>query len=228
MLVESFSNRLKEAMNIRGFKQIDLVEKSNGYFDKSQVSRYLSGYYKAKQDKLYVLAQILDVNESWLMGLDVPMERAEIKYDNAKEISLLPSYFKIPVLGRIPAGMPFEAIEDTYTVDHVEIPTSWVRSGKKFFALKLDGDSMEPDFHDNDIVVFEKRKDCENGQCACVKVNGYDATFKKVLKQENGIMLVPLNTDNSSGYKATFYTLEDIEKLPIEIIGVVKRGIRDY
>lgn len=134
---------------------------------------------------------------------------------------------KIPVLGRIPAGVPFEAIEDQYTVDYEFIPKDLIKSGNKYFALILDGDSMEPEYHDKDTVIFRQTNDCESGQDCCIRINGHDATFKRIKKQENGVMIIPLNENNSTGFTSTFYTNEDIEKMPIEILGVVKRVIRN-
>ena len=72
-LVDNFSNRLNTAIRIRNIKPIELSEKTG--IDKSKISSYMSGRYKAKQDGVYLLAQALNVNEAWLMGLNVPMER---------------------------------------------------------------------------------------------------------------------------------------------------------
>ena len=69
-----------------------------------------------------------------------------------------------------------------------------------------------------DIVIFEKVSDCESGQHCVVMVNGNDATFKKVIKSENGITLQPLN----SNYEPIFYTNKQIKELPIRILGVAK------
>lgn len=72
-LVDTFSNRLNTAMRIRNLKPVELSEKTG--IDKSKISSYMSGRYKAKQDGVYLLAQALQVNEAWLMGLDVSMEK---------------------------------------------------------------------------------------------------------------------------------------------------------
>lgn len=166
-------------------------------------------------------AMNMSVNDLLIQSGDVKLE--ELNFDNAELANIESDIIKIPVLGRIPAGMPFEAIEDQYTIDYEEIPRKWLKGGKEYFALKLDGDSMEPDYHDKDIVIFQKAHDCETGQDCCVKINGFDATFKRVKKQENGIMIIPLNENNSSGFTTTFYTNEDIINKPIEIIGIVKQ-----
>lgn len=69
----TIAQRMKEALDIRNMKQTELVDKTG--INKSSISTYLSGEYKPKQKNLYKIAKALDVNESWLMGLDVPMER---------------------------------------------------------------------------------------------------------------------------------------------------------
>ena len=69
----TISERIKEALEIRQLKQADLVEKTK--IGKSSISTYISGAYEPKQKNIYLLAKALDVNEAWLMGYDVPMER---------------------------------------------------------------------------------------------------------------------------------------------------------
>lgn len=163
----------------------------------------------------------MTINDLLIQSGDVKIN--DLQFDNAELIDIPSDIIKIPVLGRIPAGMPFEAIEEQFAIDYEEIPREWLRGGKQYFALKLDGDSMEPEYHDKDVVIFQKTSNCESGQDCCVKINGFDATFKRVKKQENGIMIIPLNENNSTGFSTTFYTNEDIINKPIEIIGIVKQ-----
>lgn len=101
---ESFAKRMKEAMHIRNMKQVDIVEKTG--LGKSAVSQYYSGKYEPKQKGIYLIAKALDVNEAWLMGYDVPMERNEFNYpDNILKIETK----KFPLLGTIAAGIPIFA-----------------------------------------------------------------------------------------------------------------------
>ena len=144
-----------------------------------------------------------------------------LNFDNATPIELSKNVVRIPVLGRIPAGVPIEAIEDI--IGYEEIPKEWLKGGNEYFALVLDGDSMEPKYQDKDIGIFLKASDCESGQDCCIKINGFDATFKRVKKQENGIMVMPLNENNSTGFSTTFYTNDEIINKPVEIIGVIKQ-----
>lgn len=71
--MSTLADRLKEGMSLRGLRQADIVEKTG--INKGALSSYISGRYQPKQNNIYLLAKALDVNEAWLMGADVPMER---------------------------------------------------------------------------------------------------------------------------------------------------------
>ena len=66
------ADRLREAMDIRQIKQVDLSRITG--IGKSSISTYLSGEYEPKQINTYKLAQALNVNPSWLLGNDIPMD----------------------------------------------------------------------------------------------------------------------------------------------------------
>ena len=207
-IVETFQNRLKEAMRIRDIKQVELVEKTG--LDKTLINKYLSGISNARQQKLTKLADALNVNEVWLMGYDVPIQR-----DLTIGTSLASKSAVVFVYGTIPAGIPMECIEDI--IDTEEIPSDMLKGGKQYFGLKIKGNSMYPDYLDGDTIILEKTDNCESGDECCVMVNGSDGTFKKVIKNENGIILQPLNSE----YQPMFYTNEQIKSLPVRIIGKV-------
>jgi repressor LexA len=229
MIVEDFSDRLKKAMSDKQMKQVDLCNKTG--IDKALISNYLSGKYKAKQDKLHKLAIALDVSEGWLMGYDVDMDRewfeekepSEISIDNARYIETTTKTIKIPVLGKVPAGVPIEAIQDI--LGYEEIPASMLKSGNNYFALKIDGDSMYPDYKTGDIIIIKQQSDCNSGDDCVVMVNGDDATFKRVIKQEKSIILKPLNNN----YEPYYFDEYEILTKPVKIIGIaieVRRKLR--
>ena len=70
---ETSGVRIAQALNIRGMKPSELCKLAN--VPKSSLSLYLSGAYEPKQDRIFDMARVLDVNEAWLMGYDVPMEK---------------------------------------------------------------------------------------------------------------------------------------------------------
>lgn len=70
--VAKISERLRYAMDLRGLRQVDLVERTK--IPKSSIHQYLIDYAEPKTDRIYLLAKALRVNPVWLMGLDAPME----------------------------------------------------------------------------------------------------------------------------------------------------------
>ena len=79
---ENTSIRLKQIMKERNLRQVDLLEmvkpfceKYNVKINKSDISQYLSGKVKPGQEKLSMLGMALNINETWLMGYDVPKEK---------------------------------------------------------------------------------------------------------------------------------------------------------
>lgn len=122
---------------------------------------------------------------------------------------------RIPVLGKIPAGIPLTAIEDIEGWE--ELSPSMLRGGKEYFALIVKGDSMLPEYRAGDVLILRKQEDCETGDDCAVMVNGDDATFKRIRRNEKGITLQPLNP----AYDPTFYTNHEVIDLPVRIIGIV-------
>lgn len=74
--VESCGKRIAKALEIRGIRQADLAKFTQ--IPKSSLSLYLKDAYEPKQDRIYEIAKFLRVSEAWLMGYDVPMEKAEV------------------------------------------------------------------------------------------------------------------------------------------------------
>ena len=157
------------------------------------------------------------------VGLDLDVFLKEL--DGNQLVTLLPDKtgkpssptkgIRIPVLGRVAAGIPIEAITDIEGWE--ELPTK-MTAGGEYFALRIKGSSMEPKLLEGDIVIVRKQNDVDNGDTAIVLVNGDEATVKQIKKTDTGIMLVGLNVEV---YQPHFYTNKEIEQLPIQIIGKV-------
>lgn len=73
--IATCADRIKEALTIKGLKQSDLCRLTG--IPKSAISQYISGAFEPKQDRVYLLSKALNVSETWLMGLDVPIERIQ-------------------------------------------------------------------------------------------------------------------------------------------------------
>lgn len=193
-----FSKKLNYYMYINGKDQIDLVKDLG--FNKSTVSTWCRGVKVPRMGTIQILANYFNVDIS-----DLVDEKDEIY--NSKSV-------KIPVLGTVVAGIPLEAIEDI--IDYEEISVEMARQGD-YFALRVKGDSMEPKISAGDVVIVRKQEDVDSGDLAIVLVNGNEATIKKIMKFNGGINLVP----NNSAYSVMTYTNEQIESLPVNVIGKV-------
>lgn len=170
---------------------------------KSTVSRWESGETdKISLATISALANYYNVSEAWLSGKNVEMDT---RRNNP---------IKIPVLGTVRAGYPVEAVENI--LDYEEISEEMSRCGDHF-ALRVNGDSMEPKFSDGDVVIVRKQEDVDNGDIAIMLVNGDEATIKKVQKFEGGINLIPSNP----AYDVLTYSNKDIAQLPVLCIGKV-------
>ena len=189
-----FKEQLKLLRNQKHLSQAQLAKEIG--VSSSTIAMWESGEREPKNyETLEIIADFFNVNmELLLTGTIAPT--------------------RIPVLGKVGAGIPLGAIEDI--IDYEEIPHSMAKSGD-YFALQIKGDSMEPRIKEGDVVIVRKQPDVESGEVAIVLVNGDEATIKKVQKFNGGINLVPSNP----AYEVKTYSNDDIESLPVSIIGKV-------
>lgn len=147
------------------------------------------------------------------------------KKDMLKKIGAIPlsdiSTTKIPVLGKVKAGYNYLAQENI--IDYIAFNIDGTDK-ENYYALYVTGDSMEPLFNDGDIVIVHKQDNFENGDNCVVLINGDEATVKKVYKGTTGIELKAVNPY----YPPRIFTEEEIKDLPIKIIGVVEKSIRNF
>ena len=189
-----FHENLKKRRLQMGLTQYQLGEKLN--LAESTISLYEAGKRFPDKETLKRLSVELQTPISVLMG------------ENGKKN-------RIPVLGVVPAGIPIEAITDI--VDYEDILPSLAATGE-FFALRIKGDSMSPRICDGDVVIVKKETAVESGDVAIVMVNGNEATCKEVKFTNNGITLIGWNI---AAFQPMFFTMEEIETLPVKIIGRV-------
>lgn len=203
------AKRLQKAMEIRGMKQIDLVNATG--IGKSSISTYLSGEYEPKQRNIYKLAKALEVNEAWLLGFDdVPMDIPEKETASVPlpaNIIPLPKTKKIPLLGSIACGTPILAQEN------IEAELDISENINADFALRCKGDSMTgARILNGDIVYIRQQPDVNNGEIAAVLIDE-EATLKRVYKYPDKLIL---NAENPS-FPPLIYSGAELEQ--IRIIG---------
>lgn len=179
-------NRLKALRINMGCSQKDVASFINKTFQ--AYSLYEQGKREPDNETLQKLADYFNVSVDYLLGRDNKPSKPKKQAH------------RINVYGSIPAGVPLEAVEDIE--DWEEIPIEMTEGGKEYIALRVSGDSMWPEYLDNDVVIIQLQPDCENGDDCAVYVNGYDATLKRIKKEKGKITLQPLN----SNYAPATYT----------------------
>lgn len=190
------AERLKYLMNDRNLRQVDILKLCEPYcqqydvkMNKSDLSQYLAGKNEPNQDKLAILSMALNVNESWLMGYDVVMERAstkEMELFEKEKIKHIETQ-KVPLIGTIAAGQPIFADENFEC--YVEIGTNI----KCDYCLRVKGDSMiNARIYDGDLVFIRKQPDVHEGEIAAVLIED-EVTLKRVYKGHDYIKLVAEN-----------------------------------
>lgn len=194
---------IKERRLKSGLTQAELAKKL-GYADKSMIAKIEAGKVDLPQSKILAFAKALHTEPGELMGW-------ENEPSNIEPVHIGKST-RIPVYGRIPAGIPLEAIEDIE--DYIDVDAELAK--EEIMALKVVGNSMYPKYIDGDYVIIRMQPDCESGQDCAVRVNDCDVTLKKVIKQVDGIMLQPINPE----YEPKKYDYTD-EFNPVYIMGIV-------
>lgn len=193
---ETVGDRLRQLMDERGLKQVDIIEAAKPFFtdkvkiSKTDLSQYVNNKAEPRSDKLYILAKGLNVPEQWLLGFD----------DDTTNQSK-PSNFiypeglervQIPLVGEIACGNPITAEENLegFIEETFEKP---VPSGT-LFALRCKGQSMEPTIPDKAIVVIHEQPEVEDGEIAAVQVDhDTEATLKRIKHQGDMVLLLPDN-----------------------------------
>lgn len=188
-------------------------------------SHFETGRNEPDNETLTKLADLFEVSTDYLLGRTdffyyAPEKKFFVKenqtnYGNIQPASWPSDTVKIPVLGSIPAGIPIEAVEDI--IDYEEIPVEWLKGDREYFALKVKGDSMFPEYLDGDIVIVRKQSTCDSGDDCVVIINGAEATLKRVNILKDGIELEAVN----KMYGKKKFSKEEIENLPVQILGVV-------
>ena len=208
-MAEFLNNNVKYLRTEKKISQQSLADAIG--VDRSTVSRIENGEIETTVDNAIKIANKLNVSLNDLVSKD-------LRFDNGELIDVSSNIIKIPVYGTIKAGIPIESQPDI--IDYVEIPKDWTRGGKKFYGLQLSGDSMFPKYNDKDIVIFEQNDDVElfNGKDVAIMINGTESTFKKILVNEQGIVLQPYNM----AYDIMMFSKEQVEQLPIRVVGIAR------
>ena len=159
------------------------------------LAKYENGQATPNPTTLSELAHVLGVSVDHLLGN---------RTDDA---------IRVPVLGQVAAGIPIEAVEEVE--GEVLLPREM--DDEEYFALRIHGQSMEPRMMEGDIVIVRQQQDVESGQIAVVLVGNESATCKRVQKGRDGLTLISINPL----FEPMFFSAEQVQRLPIRILGRV-------
>lgn len=204
-------NRLKELRMKAGITQAQLANYL--YVKQSTYSNWERGAIRPSVDTLEKLSELYQVPIDYILG------KSDTPYQLQRPKPTTSHSEWIPIVGRIQAGTPTEAIEEVPSPDDLdeweEINTD-VYHGD-FVALRIRGASMEPKFSEGDVVIVRRQPDVESGDIAVVLVNGEEGTVKKIKKDILGLYLIPTNP----AFETRFFTNHEVASLPVKIFGKV-------
>ena len=123
---------------------------------------------------------------------------------------------ELPVMGRIAAGVPIEAISQ---VSHqVSVPSSMLSTAGQHYALEVRGDSMiDAGINNGDVVVIRETSVADNGDVVVALVEGQEATLKRFHRQGGSIALEAANP----AYETRVYP-EDSVKVQGRLVGLIR------
>lgn len=206
--MNDFAKNLKKAMEDANINATELSEKTG--LSKSTISRYLSGGYIAKQRSLYKLSKALGISP------------VELFPDTVNDLSDSNHVYEIKILGKVVAGVPMEAIEDITGTIRI---TNLDAANGHYYGLRVEGQSMEPEMHEGDLLIIHEQSYFDSGDICIVYVDGHEATVKKVVKSDDGLTLIGYNT---IVYPPHFYPAKEVESLPVRVVGKVVEVRRQY
>ena len=123
---------------------------------------------------------------------------------------------ELPVMGRIAAGVPIEAI--SHVSHHVAVPGSMLSGRGQHYALEVKGDSMiEAGINDGDIVVIREQITAENGDIVVALVDDQEATLKRFRRKDNMIALEAANP----AYETRIYP-DHLVKVQGRLVGLIR------
>ena len=124
---------------------------------------------------------------------------------------------ELPLLGRVAAGLPIEALEDQ---ESVSVPEDMLTGRGPHYVLRVKGNSMlDAQISDGDFVVVDGRETAENGEMVIALVAGESATVKRYYRENDGrVRLQPAN----ESFDPQFYAESDVDVRGV-VVGVIRK-----
>jgi len=200
----TFADMLVYLRKRDGLSQVQLAEKTG--LKRSAIGMYETGKREPDFETLETFADFFNVNMDTLLGKESKSTKPigdPIDYSK---------YHTIPILGRIPAGLPLLAEENIegYTLTDLN-------GGAEYFALRVTGDSMNAvGIMEGHLLHVRRQPEVENGEIAVVMVGEEDATVKRFYSTGTTVTLMPQSTNPV--HQPQIY---DTKKTRIDVLGKV-------
>ncbi|HJB78430.1 MAG TPA: LexA family transcriptional regulator [Candidatus Nosocomiicoccus stercorigallinarum] len=199
---EIMAKNINKYMKQSNMSRKDLSEKLKvGY---TTVTDWVNAVTYPRIDKIEMLSNLWGIEKSDLIEDN----------SNINENNILPTN-SIPVVSKISAGDPVNAEEN------IESYIAILNAKENTFGLIVNGDSMDKEFKDGDIVIVEKDAIVENGQIGVVHINGYNATVKRIKYNDDDIILIPESNNNEHVPK--IFNRNDHIHIVGRVVGVYKQ-----
>lgn len=196
-----FSLRLKELREAAGYRSQQAFADAFGVVQ-STVGNWEAGSRMPSHELTKRLAEFFGVTVDYLL------------YGVKSEVPRAASSTLIPVVGTVAAGLPVIAEDDI--LDYEEVTPETAARGE-LFGLRVKGSSMEPRIMEGDVVIVRRQSTAVTGDTVVCKINGDEATVKKIKIRPDGWTLLPTNP----AFDPLIFTCDEIATLPVTIIGKV-------
>lgn len=208
--METIGDRIAKTRLAHNMTQDELAQMIGT--NRQNICRYELGVVKdIPHERIDAIAKALRVTPAYLMGYDV---------------TVTDDVIQLPIIGDVAAGFD-HLMTQSWEGETVEIPRSYLRGRpvSDYFALRVDGTSMEPDYQDGDIVIVLRQATLNrSGDIGVIRYEGDKATLKKVefVYGEDWMMLIPLNTNGHSPQLIKDAALEECS-----VLGIPRMVIRE-
>lgn len=217
------NEHIKNIRNKKGITTYKLAEMTG--IPQSTISKIENGKRRIDSDSLQKITKALEIPISTIfqdessIEAEVLLVKESTVYDsiNVNKSNIT----NIPIVGTVRAGEPILAQENI--TGYSPVLNKFISRDKNYFYLRVQGDSMNQEFNEGDLLLIEQTDYIENGDIAVVLIDGQEATVKKVIKNENMVTLIPMSTNPK--YVPKMY---DVVKDEIKIIGKVIQATKIY
>lgn len=214
----TFSNRLKFLRKQKSMTQLELADRVG--VNKQTISQYERGVRRPDFDTLNLLCDFFNVSTDYILG-NVDVTPRYVDSDTIQTMEQNNGYMYIPLYSSVSAG--HGCFADGNIEEFIPVP-SYLGNKEDFFALRVKGNSMEPQIMDGDILVAMKNLEPKDGETVIAIVNGDEGFCKRLVRYPHMLGLV----SNNPEYDPLMFTEQEVIDKPVRILGTVAQLIRKF